>query len=144
MNSCATFRGVNDFPQELKDAASRMRDAVNLHVVAFNLGVRERNLCWVAIKLEDGRSDGNLYHSRADAVRHTQNLSRGWFYVLVGVEQMGEKESIIVLQQARQAFAKGVVFAEEQVATTMLPELMAPYIPNTLEKLGLIRPGRSR
>lgn len=128
-------------PQELLDAAARMRDAVNLHVLTGSLGVRERHLCWVAIRLSDGRSDGNLYESRADAVRHTTNLEKGWFYVKVGAEQMGDREAVIVLQQARQAFSRGVIFAEEQVVTTMLPELMAPFIPNTLEKLGLIRPG---
>jgi hypothetical protein len=130
---------VGEIAGELKDAASRMRDAVNLHVVAGALGVRERHLCWVAIDLSDGRSDGTLYESRADAVRHTRNRSKGWFYVKVGAESMGEREAIIVLQQARQAFKMGVVFAEEQVATPMLSELLLPYIPNTLHALGGIR-----
>lgn len=123
------------FPQELTDAANRMRDAVNLHVIAGVLGVRERRLQWVAIKLEDGRSDGEVYESRPDAVRHTANKSRGWFYVKVGAESMNEREAIIVLQQARQAFAKGVIFAEEDVITPHLSELMKPFIPNTLRKL---------
>lgn len=126
---------MSELPQELLDAAARMRDAINLHVVAGALGARERRLCWVAIRLEDGRSDGNLYESRKDAVLHTQNKSRGWFYALVGVDSMGERESVIVLQQARQAFAKGVIFAEEQVVTPMLSELMKPFIPKTLYAL---------
>lgn len=126
---------MDGLPQELLDAAARMREAVNLHVVAGALGARERRLCWLAIKLEDGRSDGELYESRADAVRHTTNKSRGWFYVLLGVDSMGERESIIVLQQARQAFKAGVIFAEEQVATPMMSELLRPYIPKTLYAL---------
>lgn len=130
---------TGELPTELLDAANRMRDAVNLHVLTGNLGFRERAACWVAIRLEDGRSDGNLYESRRDAVRHTTNKETGWFYVKVGAESMGEREAIIVLQQARQAFKSGVIFAEEQVITPMLPELLRPYIPNTLEKLGLIR-----
>lgn len=131
-------------PQELCDAANRMRDAVNLHVVAGTFGIRERHLCWLAIRLEDGRSDGNLYESRADAVRHTTNRETGWFYVKVGADSMGEREAIIVLQQARQAYRAGVIFAEEQVATPMLTELLQPYIPRTLENLGLFRPGPVR
>src|ERR1700750_2124067 len=97
---------AHELPQELLDAAARMRDAINLHVVAGALGVRERHLQWVAINLDDGRSDGTVYESRKDAVLHTQNKSRGWFYAKVGAESMGERESIIVLQQARQAFSQ--------------------------------------
>lgn len=123
------------FPQELIDAANRMRDAVNLHVVAGTLGVRERHLQWIAIKLEDGRSDGTVYESRKDAVKHTALKSRGWFYVKIGADSMGEREAIIVLQQARQAFAQGVIFAEEDPITPHLSELLKPYIPNTLRKL---------
>jgi hypothetical protein len=133
---------VSEFPQELKDAAARMRDAVNLHVLTGTYGARDRQLCWVAIRLEDGRSDGELYESRRDAVKHTTNREKGWFYAKVGADVMHEQESIIVLQQARQAFKAGVIFAEEQVATPMLSELLTPYIPNTLEKLGLLRPAR--
>lgn len=130
-----------EFPQELRDAANRMRDAINLHVVAGALGVRERHLCWLAIRLADGRSDGNLYESRPDAVRHTQNRSEGWFYPKIGADSMGEREAVIVLQMARQAYQRGVVFAEEEPVTPMLTELMLPYIPKTLHTLGIV-PGR--
>lgn len=136
MNGDIVFPVTAEFPQELVDAANRMRDAVNLHVVAGTLGIRERHLQWLAIRLEDGRSDGEVYETRKDAVRHTMNKSKGWFYVKVGVDSMGEREAIIVLQQARQAFAKGVVFAEEEVITPMLSELLKPFIPNTIHKLG--------
>src|SRR4051812_25494453 len=132
---------MNDrsLPQELIDAASRMRDAVNLEVVAAEaLGIRV--IKWLAIKLEDGRSNGEVYESRKDAVRHTQNLSDGWFYTRVGAETMGEREAIIVLQQARQAFSKGVVFADEAPITPHLTELLTPYIPRTIHNLGIILP----
>lgn len=126
---------AHEFDPELINAAARMRDAVNLHVVAGALGVRERHLCWIAVSLDDGRSNGDLYDSRQDAVNHTKNLSRGWFFILIGADSMGERESIIVLQQARQAFKNGVVFAEEQIITPHLSELMKPFLPNTLRKL---------
>lgn len=126
---------TDDLPQELKDSAARMRDAINLHVVAGALGARERHLNWVAIKLEDGRSDGNLYESRLDAVNHTQNKNPGWMYVLVAADHMGERESILLLQMHRRAFSMGVRFSEEHVVVPQLSELMKPYIPNTLRKL---------
>lgn len=135
----------NGFPRELIDAANRMRDAVNLHVVVGS-ALSTRTVGYVAIRLSDGSShDKNtLYDTRRDAVRHTQNEERGWFYVKVGVESMSEREAIIVLQMARQAFKNGVVFAEEEPVVPMLSELALPYIPNTLRKLsrGIILPNR--
>jgi hypothetical protein len=123
-------------PQELIDAANRMRDAVNLHVTVSPL-LGERRPGFVAISLEDGRAHENtLYETRADAVRSTRNLSRGWFYAKVGADSMGEREAIIVLQQARQAFKAGIIFAEEEVVTPHLSELMKPFIPRTLGILG--------
>jgi hypothetical protein len=129
------------FPQELVDAANRMRDGVNLHVLAGTFG--ERRIGFVAIRLSDGRSHQNtLFDSRKDAVRATANLEKGWFYVKVGAQTMGEREAIMVLQMARQAFKNGVVFAETDPVVPMLSELALPYIPKTLHRLGLVRPER--
>lgn len=131
------MNGPPGLPQELIDAAGRMRDAVNLHVTVSPL-LGDRQPGFLAIRLEDGRAHdgGTLYDTRRDAVRHTQNLGRGWFYVKVGADSMGEREAIIVLQQARQAYANGVVFAEEELITPQLSELMKPFIPRTLGILG--------
>lgn len=126
----------NMFPQELIDAANRMRDAVNLHVTVSPL-LGERQPGYLAICLEDGRAfENTLFDTRRDAVRHTQHLNRGWFYVKVGADSMGEREAIIVLQQARQAYENGIVFAEEELITPQLSELMQPFIPRTLGILG--------
>lgn len=135
----------NGFPQELIDAANRMKDAVNLHVVV-GAALTTRQIGYVAIRLSDGSAhDHNtLYETRRDAVRHTRNEERGWFYVKVGMESMSEREAIIVLQSARQAFKSGVVFAEEEPIVPMLSELALPYIPNTLRNIdrGIILPTR--
>jgi len=50
------------------DVARRAFDAVFLHVAATEWEERIRG--WVALKLQDGSSDGVLYHSRLAAVRH--------------------------------------------------------------------------
>lgn len=134
---------MRDFPQELRDAAARMRDAVNRHVVQDPFGLHDREIVWIAVKLEDGTSNGVAYESRKDAVKDTRNLARGWFFIRVGAEGMGERESLIVLQQARQAFTRGIIFAEEAPVTPQLTELLLPYIPNTLHMLGgLILPNQ--
>lgn len=119
-----------------------MRDAVNLHVLAGTFG--ERHIGFVAIHLSDGRAYQNtLFDSRRDAVKAVENQERGWFFVKVGAETMGEREGIIVLQMARQAFKNGVQFSTEEPVVPMLSELALPYIPNTLHSLGgLIRPSR--
>lgn len=49
------------------DAGKRASEAINTALLADPDGARGR---WVAIRLEDGRTDGNVYDRRADAVRH--------------------------------------------------------------------------
>lgn len=109
--------------QEELDAARRMADAVNLHVHAALAENRDRP-GYVAIRLSDGRSpDGVLYDTRRDAARHNLN-DRAAFYVKVGKDTMPAREALVVLKLARLAFERGVVFAEEEVVTPHLTELL--------------------
>lgn len=136
------------FPQELLDAANRMRDAVNLHVTVSAALGGERQAGFLAIRFDTGAAHdkGMLYDNRRDAVRHTMNESGQYFYVKVGAETMSEREAILVLQVNRRARAAGVVFAEEEPVVPMLSELALPYVPNTLRRLnpggGIILPDR--
>lgn len=52
----------------ITDAAKRAYDSVRLHVHATTY--EERVSSWAAIRLEDGGSDGVLYASKRDAIRH--------------------------------------------------------------------------
>lgn len=109
-------------PMELWDAARRMMDAVNLHIVAAWASGRDRP-GYVAIRLADGRSpDGVLYDTRRDAVRHQQD--RAMFYVKVGRMSMGAAEAVTTLRFARMALKAGVVFAEEEPVLPQLSELI--------------------
>ena len=122
-------------PEE-RDSASRMKEAVNLHVNALQAegGERERP-GYVAIRLSDGRSpDGVLYDSRRDAARHNK-WNDNICFVKVGREVMGDRESLIYLQMMRMARANGVIFSEEEVIVPQLTELMKPFIPRTLRGL---------
>ena len=49
------------------DAARRASDAVNLHYSVLGFDAVGK---WVAVRLSDGRSDGVLYDSKREAVRH--------------------------------------------------------------------------
>jgi hypothetical protein len=123
--------------QEETDAARRMAESVNLHVAAMAAeGTGRDEPPFVAINLADGRARANntLYDNRrAACARH--RFEPGTFYVRVGRERMPDSEALIVLQMARMAFKRGVVFSEEEVVVPQLPELMIPFIPRTLRGL---------
>jgi hypothetical protein len=129
----------NEVTQEEWDAARRLRDAVNLHVAVARETREQRSTPpFVAIDLADGTSDGVLYDSRRDAVRHQKSDYR--FYVKVGPKGMGEREALVVLMYARRAYKAGVVFAEEEPIMPHRLEVAAPFIPRTLRGLkGVMR-----
>lgn len=124
-----------EITQEEESAARRLADAVNLHVHAQLAGGVRDKPGFVAVRLSDGRSpDGVLYDSRTDAARHHRHEG-GVFYVRVGAETIPFREALIVLQMARMAYKRGVVFAETEVLAPQLSELMNPLIPRTLRGL---------
>lgn len=49
------------------DAAKRCSEAINNHLHVHGMNAIGK---WVAIKLHDGSSDGVMYDTRADAIRH--------------------------------------------------------------------------
>lgn len=59
-------------PQNDKDAAQRLADTVSLHLVAAS-DMFEIVGKWCVFRLDDGRSDGALYDSKDDALRHTKH-----------------------------------------------------------------------
>jgi hypothetical protein len=123
-----------EISQEVQDAANRMCDAVNIHVLANN-EIGRTSPGFVAIDLETGKSlDGVLYDNRADATRHNRNRT-GVAFIMVGRKSMPLNEAIIVLQTNRKAAKNGVMFTEEQVIVPHLTELLDGYIPNTLKGL---------
>jgi hypothetical protein len=54
--------------QAFSDAARHCADAVNIHVTVHGaFGAIGK---WVAVRLADGKSDGMLYDTKGDAVKH--------------------------------------------------------------------------
>lgn len=119
---------------DVVNAAKHMRDCVNMHVTA-RLASGATKPQFVAIALDTGKSPDNntLYDERKHVFRY--NTARNIMAIKVGVETMGLREAIIVLQQHRQAYAAGVIFSDEAPITPHLTELLAPYIPNTIRRL---------
>lgn len=126
-----TTRSLLEATTEETDAARRLMDSVNLHVLAQNaeLGNGRDRPGYVAVRLADGTSDGTLYDTRADAVRHQPDP---WYcYVKVGRSAMQLKEAWVYLQYMRQAAATGHVLAEEETILPHRLEIVAGNIPRT-------------
>ena len=62
----------------ITDAARRMSDHINARL-AFSDPWEIRN-CWMAFRLQDGSTDGNLYDSKPDAMRHVSDYKYWAFF----------------------------------------------------------------
>lgn len=85
-----------------KDAAKRMSDTVNLHLVAASdiLDVVGK---WVAFKLEDGTTDGSLYDRKDDAVSH-QSIPKRCCYLKITPDGITEKDAGTFLKVNRHPY----------------------------------------
>lgn len=61
---------MSDRDAQYSDRARHCADSVNLHLQAIGFECVGK---WVAVKLADGKSDGNLYDTREDAKRLQPN-----------------------------------------------------------------------
>lgn len=119
--------------QEEWDAAQRLADAVNLHVMVQNeeIGNGRSRSGYVAVQLSDGRSpDGILYDRRQDAVRH--QIPRTCLYVKVGRQTMTPREAWVHLNFQRAQHKLGVDLDGEETILPQRLELATPYIPRTI------------
>lgn len=90
------------------DAARRMRDVIRLHQLALS---REEIIArrFVVIALSDGRSDGQVYDTRADAMRlqkvtvHVDHAA----YIQIPLERLDEYACDSMLHYVRTAYSNG-------------------------------------
>lgn len=87
---------------ELADAAKRLSDAVTLHMTATNNAAAGS---WVAARLEDGGTDGNLYDTRGQAIQHNPDYH---CYVVIPPGGMGVHEASVFLRFNRVLFKNGM------------------------------------
>jgi hypothetical protein len=80
------------------DAAKRLSDTYNLHVVA---GARPGSV--IAYSLADATTDGTVYDSRQDAVSHQRHNEARRGYVRIGAGRMTVCEAAAVIRWDRQA-----------------------------------------
>lgn len=109
------------------DAAKRCSDTIRLHIVAGQKGR------WVAIRLSDGGSDGVVYDTRADAIRHQLHESQ-CAYVKVPPDDMPPEHAERYLAFHRRAYDGGFRLTDPD-------DRREPIMPYTLEALqGALRP----
>jgi hypothetical protein len=106
----------------LEDAAKRLSDAITLHMVATN---NQAAGSWVAAKLEDGSTDGNLYDTREDAVRHNPDF---YCYIIIPPSGMGINEARSFLKTCRAIHYSGVFRLSDPGSDPILP-LMRQDLP---------------
>jgi hypothetical protein len=107
------------------DTARRAADQVNIHVLAHG---REAHGRYVAIRLSDGGSDGTLYDTRHDAVRHQMHPTQ-CVYARVTVGGTTPKSMWVLMVYMRQVYDNGGRFDTE-----------APRLPLMGEWLGMVSP----
>jgi hypothetical protein len=121
-------------PADLKDAAKRCSDSIRLHIACGMAGK------WVAIRLSDGGSDGVVYDTRGDAIRHQLHETL-CAYVKIPLDDMPTEEAAIFL-----AFNRRVYDAGYRMTDPEQPDLIAALTKegkvSALRNPHLVRTGR--
>lgn len=87
------------------DAAKRLCDGFNLHRMAAPYDSIGK---WMAAALNDGSSDGVLYDSKRDAVRHQHHNEQWYTYVKLIPSTMNVCEAEVMLATARNLYDRGM------------------------------------
>lgn len=93
--------------QHVTDAGKRAFDIVRSYCVFVDYEERVRS--WVAIRLEDGGSDGTLYLSKQDAIRHQSHEQSCAYFSYRGSPEgfASAKDAAIWLEYHRHIYANG-------------------------------------
>lgn len=107
------------------DEAKRCRDIIASYVAFVDYSERIRS--WVAIRLSDGGSDGALYDSKREAVRHQPDEFLCAYFSYRGAPNgfSSVKEAAVWLEFHRQAYDSGFRLPDPDAASGG-PELIMP------------------
>jgi hypothetical protein len=111
---------------ELEEAGKRLAGAINLLVASNNpWDLKEKVL---AVKLQDGSIDGNLYDSQYDAVRHSDPKRCFYFHFKGNLGGIDSREAAIVIQFHREAREAGIPQADPDAGKSRQPvPIMSTY-----------------
>lgn len=125
--------------EQFSDAARRCSEQVALHVLAHTSGggFPDWNGAapWIAVRLSDGGSDGNLYPSKGDAVRH-QLVREQCAYIRIPPTGMNAAEAENQLRWVRALYAAGMDLADPdmQIEQPVRREAQAQVIQQIKER----------
>lgn len=113
---------------QYSDAANRCSDIIRLHITMGQAGR------WCAIRLADGGSDGKVYDTRADAIRH-QLHEQQCAYVYIPPDNMTPKDAEHYLALHRKLYDRSMRLADPDV------EIHTPALTyDALVRKGFFRP----
>jgi len=92
--------------RELEEAGKRLAGTVNTYIAARDPW--ELKNCVLAVRLSDGSTDGNLYESMQDAVRHSDETRHFYFHFKGNLGGVSVRECALVLQFHREAREAGL------------------------------------
>lgn len=99
--------------KEELDTAKRLSDIVNSMVVLYPLDTIINS--WIAVRLSDGGTDGVLYETRADAVRHQAHETQcAYLSLRAAPAGMPINEAHVYLKFHRDAYNAGYVFTDPE------------------------------
>ena len=111
--------------QQVTDAAKRAFDIVNSYVAFVDYS--ERIGSWVAVRLADGGSDGTLYATKRDAVRHQSDEQSAAYFSYRGAPNgfATAREAAVWLEYHRRAYTAGFRLPDPDAASGG-PDLVMP------------------
>lgn len=93
---------------DIFDAGKRFCDIINLHMTYGEMqDIRDK---FMAISLADGSSDGHMYDSKVEAIKHQLHEQQCYYFSFRGVNPGGVNayECAVMLQFQRNAYKSGL------------------------------------
>ena len=105
----------DDIPRVVvPDDARRASDIINQHIILKRQG-------WVAIRLSDGGSDGAVYTTKDDAVRHQLHPQQCAYFMLPQLTPVVPWECDVFLRYTRQMYDAGQRVGDEGAPSLIVP-----------------------
>jgi len=116
------------------DSAKRAADSINLHIHANGHDAFGK---WVAIRLSDGSSDGVLYDTRVDAIRHQLHERQcAYFRIPPFGETISVAEAETFLNYNRSIYDAGYRMPDPE-APALIPQLTPVVAPRRGARLAV-------
>jgi hypothetical protein len=114
------------------DSAKRMSDHINGMITAHASHLWDLKNSYMAFRLEDGWSDGALYDTKQDAIRHTDHKKFAYFCFRNAMGGANPKDCQIFLNIHRHAYEHGGQLADPDRANGGPDHIMSTAVHDRL------------